>query len=195
MISSQDVKKLEENSESSKIALMENAGRRVYETIKEKYGLKDKRILVICYHGNNGGDGFVSARYLCDEAETDVMFIGDESKLKDEAHSNYKRIEYNEKIQLVDEELINYEDYDIIIDAIFGIGFKGIISQEVSSIMDSVNESKAIKVSLDIPSGLVADSKELVNKFIKPDMIITFHDMKKILENFKDKTIVVDIGM
>ena len=41
--------------------------------------MSDKKILVVAYHGNNGGDGFVAARYLCDEAEVDMLFVGNES--------------------------------------------------------------------------------------------------------------------
>ena len=75
MILSQEMRELEAKSGIPRINLMENAGRAVYQTIKQGFDLKDKKILVVCYHGNNGGDGFVAARYLCDEAETDILFI------------------------------------------------------------------------------------------------------------------------
>src|SRR3990167_2491252 len=91
-ISSQDMRILEAKSSIPRSVLMENAGRAVYRTIKQRFDLKDKKILVVCYHGNNGGDGFVAARHLCDEAETDILFIGDESKLKKEALANLKEL-------------------------------------------------------------------------------------------------------
>src|SRR3990167_4902084 len=99
MISSHDMRVLEEKSGIPRSVLMENAGKAVYESIKERLDLKDKRILVVCYHGNNGGDGFVAARYLSDDAEVDILFIGDESKLKKEALANFKKIEHNDKVQ------------------------------------------------------------------------------------------------
>lgn len=71
---------------------MENAGKAVYDAIRQRFELRDKKILVVCYHGNNGGDGFVAARLLCDEAETDVLFIGDEAKLKKEALAKDKTV-------------------------------------------------------------------------------------------------------
>ena len=85
MISSQDMGVLEAKSGIPMLNLMENAGRAVYQAIKQRLDLNDKKILIVCYHGSNGGDGFVAARYLCDEAETDVLFIGDEAKLKKDA--------------------------------------------------------------------------------------------------------------
>lgn len=174
---------------------MENAGKQVYQNIKEKFGLKDKRILVVCYHGNNGGDGFVAARHLCDEAETDVLFVGDENKLKNEALANYRKIGNNAKIQFIDEYQVDYGAYDIIIDAIFGIGFKGELGRDISAILEFVNESKASKVAIDIPTGIYADSAEIKGKYVNADLIITFHDLKKSLEQFQDKTIVADIGI
>ena len=60
----------------------DNAG---FPMRKDVRGGGRKKILIVAYHGNNGGDGFVAARYLSDEAETDILFIGDESKLKKEA--------------------------------------------------------------------------------------------------------------
>ncbi|GAG44238.1 unnamed protein product, partial [marine sediment metagenome] len=61
MISTQEMKQLEDSCGIPKIVLMENAGKAIHEILKEKFDLKDKRILIVAYHGNNGGDGFVAA--------------------------------------------------------------------------------------------------------------------------------------
>lgn len=197
MISTQEMKQLEDNCGISKLQLMENAGKGIYKTLKERFpNLKDKRILVVAYHGNNGGDGFVAARYLCEEAETDILFIGDEEKFKEEAKINFKRMENNERIQLlIDLEQTDFEDYDIVIDAILGAGTSGEIKESIASVIDEINNSTAFKVAVDIPSGINPDTGESANKAINADLIITFHDIKQGLEKFKDKTIIVDIGI
>lgn len=195
MISSQEMRALEANSGIPRPNLMENAGRAVYCKIKQRFDLKDKKILVVCYHGNNGADGFVAARYLCEEAETDVLFIGDESRLKKEALANFKRIERNEKMQFLTDDKVDFDEYDIIIDAILGIGIYGGLNREISAIIDDINNSKAYKVSVDIPTGMDPDTGNIVEKSVNPDLIVTFHDIKKGLERFQDKTVVVDIGL
>ena len=195
MISSQDMKILEAKSNLSRLNLMENAGRAVYHIVKQRFDLKDKKIIVVCYHGNNGGDGFVAARHLCDEAETDVLFIGDENKLKREASVNFKKIEYNEKIQFLVEDKVNFGDYDIIVDAILGIGIQGKLNKEISAIIDDMNNSKAYKVSVDIPTGIDPDTGFVADKCVNADLIVTFHDLKKGLEKMQDKVVVADIGL
>ena len=195
MISSQDMRILELKSQIPRISLMENAGRAVYQVIRQRFELRDKKILVVCYHGNNGGDGFVAARYLCDEAETDVLFIGDEDKLKKEALINFKKIENNEKIQSLLDDKVDFDEYDFIIDAILGIGIQGRLNREISAVIDDINKSKAFKVSVDIPTGLDPDSGEVVEKCVNADLIVTFHDMKNGLEKFESKTVVADIGL
>lgn len=197
MISTQEMKELEDNCGISKLQLMENAGKGIYNTLKEKFSnLKDKRILIISHHGNNGGDGFVAARHLCEEIETDVLFIGDETKFKEEGKINFKRIEENNKIQLlIDSEQVNFNDYDIIIDSILGTGVSGELREPINSIIGLINESTAFKVAIDVPTGINPDTGEPANKALNPDLIIAFHDIKKGLENFKDKTIIVDIGI
>ena len=195
MISSQDMRFLEANSQIPIINLMENAGKAVYKAIKQKFDLKDKKILVVCYHGNNGGDGFVAARYLCDEAETYILFLGDEAKLKKEALINLKKIEHNEKIQFLVDDKVDFDAYDIIIDAILGIGIQGMLSKEISAVIDDINNSKAYKISVDVPTGLDSDTGIAVEKCVNADLIVTFHDLKKGLENLQDKTVVVDIGL
>ena len=195
MISSQEMRDLELQSQISRLVLMENAGRGVYNTLKQKLGLKDKKVIVVCYHGNNGGDGFVAARHLADEAETDILFIGNENKLKKEAMTNFKKIERNDSIQFLTDEEVDFSNYDIIVDAILGIGIKGRLNREISAVIDDINSSKAYKVSVDIPTGLDPDSGEIIDKCINADLIVTLHDMKKGLEKYQDKTVVVDIGL
>ena len=195
MISSQEMRILEAKSSIPMLSLMENAGRAVYQTIKHRFELKDKKILIVCYHGNNGGDGFVAARYLSDEAETDVLFIGDENKLKKEALNNFKKIERNEKIQFPVEDEVDFNEYDIIVDAILGIGVQGRLKNEISSIINDINNSKAYVVSVDVPTGMDPDSGAVTDKCVDADLIVTFHDLKKGLEKFQGKTVVADIGL
>ena len=195
MITTEEIKQLEESCGIPKIVLMENAGKAVYKILKEKFDLKDKRILVVAYHGNNGGDGFVAARHLCNVAEVDVIFVGDEAKLKEEALVNFKKIENNEKLQMLSLEAVDFSDYDIIIDAIFGTGIKGEIEDPLATLIKNLGKAKAHKVSIDVPSGINPDTGEKANVFFEPDLIITMHGMKKGLEDYKDKIVVADIGI
>ena len=195
MISSQDMRVLEAKSNIPRSILMENAGIAIYRVIKQRFDLKDKKILVVCYHGNNGGDGFVAARHLCDEAEADILFIGDENKLKKEALINFKKIEHNEKVQFLVDDEVDFDEYDIIVDAILGVGIHGRLNREISAVIEDINNSKAYKVSVDIPTGLDPDTGVIVDKCVNSDLIVTFHDLKKGLEKMQDKTVVVDIGL
>ncbi|MCH8003789.1 MAG: hypothetical protein IH934_04100 [Nanoarchaeota archaeon] len=92
-------------------------------------------------------------------------------------------------------ETIDFSDYDIIIDAIFGTGINGEIKDPLATLISNLSKAKAYKVSIDVPSGINPDTGEKANVYFEPDLIITMHDIKKGLENFKDKTIVVDIGI
>lgn len=195
MISSQDMRVLEAKSSIPRSVLMENAGKAVYRVIRQRFDLKDKKILLVCYHGNNGGDGFVAARHLADDAETDILFIGDESRLKKEALSNFKKIEHNEKIQFLTDDEVDFGEYDIIIDAILGLGIRGRLNREISAVIDDINNSGAYKISVDIPTGLDPDSGGVIDKIVNADLIVTFHDLKNGLEKFQEKTVVVDIGL
>ena len=195
MISTSEMRILEEQSGIPRIALMENAGRVVYETLKQKIDLIGKKILVVCYHGNNGGDGFVAAGYLCDYAETDILFIGNEDKLTKESMANFKKAEHNEKIQFLIVDEVDFGEYDIIIDAILGVGIRGRLKREISSVIDDINNSKAYKVSVDVPTGFDPDTGLIIDKCVNADLIVTFHDLKTGMETLRDKTFIADIGL
>jgi hydroxyethylthiazole kinase-like uncharacterized protein yjeF len=195
MISVKEMRELEENSALTRQHLMENAGKAAYTAIKSNLDLKDKKILLVCYHGNNGGDGFVAAKHLCEETETDILFIGDESRMNKETLLNYRKAGNNPKIQMLMDDEVDFDTYDIIIDAILGIGFNRRLNREISAIIDDINHSKAFRVSIDIPTGIGPDTGDAMDKCINADLIITFHDIKKGLIHLKDRTVVVDIGL
>lgn len=195
MITAAEMLDLEAESGIPVIRLMENAGKAFADALREKADIKNKKILIVAYHGNNGGDGFAAARHLCDDSEVNILFIGDEKKMKKETLSNFKRIENNEKIQFLNLEAVDFSDYDIIIDAIFGTGINGDIKDPVATLISNLSKSKSCKVSMDIPSGINPDTGEKANAFFEPDLIIALHDIKKGLVDYKEKTVVVDIGL
>lgn len=202
MISTKDMKELEDNCGIAKITLMENAGRGAYQYIKTNLIVSDKiiahndkKFLIVCSHGNNGGDGFVLARYLKNDAEVDVLFIGDEDRLKEEAKENYKSIENDNEVQLFENyEMIDFSDYDIIVDAILGTGIKGALNDKLKAIIERINDSGVYLISLDIPTGLNPDTGE-VDIMINANLILTFHDAKDGLSNFMEKVEIIDISI
>lgn len=195
MITTEEIRELEDSCGISKDVLMETAGQQIAQTLKETFDLKNKRVLIVSYHGNNGGDGFVAARHLADTVEVDVLFVGDELKFKDEARRNFKKLGTIDAVQILTLESIDFSDYDYIVDAIFGTGVSREVKDPLSTLIKKLSATKAYKVSIDVPTGVDPNTGEKANVFFDPDLLITMHDYKKGLEDYKDKTVVVDIGI
>ena len=199
MITSTAMAALEKESEAqgiTKRSLMENAGAGIYKVLKDRFSLKDKRILVVCYHGNNGGDGLVAARYLAKECAVDVLFLGDEEKFKPDAREYFEKIIDKPGIFVVNDYAeMDFGQYDIIIDAIFGTGIKGALSSQLIEVIHLINSTDAFKVSIDIPSGMDPDTGKVNGVAVEPNLIICMHDLKKGLAALKEKTVIVDIGI
>ncbi len=219
MLTSQQLKELEEYAESIGIEakeLMENAGKAVYEAIKQKYSvgghdLDGKRIIVFCGQGNNGGDGFVAARYFAEAAEnfpTVILFFGEKEKLSSESYDAYMSVKNKATIIpiLNREDLAKFHFQEhhqhILIDALLGIGVKGALREPISFAIDYFNSLPGIKIAVDIPSGLDPDTGEIHEKLCGVDFIVTFHDTKPGLamrngmnSGFTGKVVVVDIGL
>jgi len=184
------MKYLEETCGIPTLELMENAGKGIYLELKKRFNLKNKNIVILCGNGNNGGDGFVAARHLKNEAKVSVIFLGERIKLTDEAKINYFKVLSNIKNDI---NLIYKAN--ILIDAMIGTGIKGEIEEPYSAAIDKFNFAKCFKVAIDIPTGLDPDTGQVLDKMCKVDLILTIHDMKPGLEKYKDKVIVVDIGI
>lgn len=160
--------------------LMEKAGRSCFSFINENYQ-NVSHILVICGKGNNGGDGFVIARlaqemginvtvYLCADSES---LVGDAKTAFYNLQKTNATIIFQSELQLTNEFLQDNE-YDIIVDALFGIGFKGILTSEYIALIDVVNDYQAKVISVDVPSGVDATTGHVTTTAIVADSTITF---------------------
>ena len=161
--------------------LMENAGTAVYNLIKKIVKKYDK-IAVLAGPGNNGGDGFVTARHLLqNNYNVHIYYTGNDNNYKSSSKTNLDILK-NFEIPLRNfEELNSLDEYDIIIDGLFGIGLKREVQGIYDKIITMANKSKAVKVSIDIPSGLYADNAFVDNNVINADYTVTFSCLKYCL--------------
>jgi NAD(P)H-hydrate epimerase len=160
----------------SVLQMIENAGRGIAEEIEKLYG-KGKRIAVVCGTGNNGADGFVASRFLQNCNEVHVFLCGKEEEIKtEEARLNYSLLKNSDMhiscIRDSSEATDLFEGFDIIVDALFGIGISGELREPARSIVCSMNTSRAKKVSIDVPSGWGTSF------VVRPDLVFNLHFKK-----------------
>lgn len=191
------------------IVLMENAGRGVSEiAIKMLEDIGHARVSIFCGKGNNGGDGFTTTRHLMNkEIEVATFLIGREEELSAAARTNYRILtEMNaqvEKIQTDDDWKQIKEkavDADLTIDALLGIGLSGEVKGLYKSIIESLNRAPSPILSVDIPSGLNADSGKPCGVAIKAKKTVTLGLVKTGLitdegMNYAGEVVVIDIGI
>jgi len=199
MISGREIKVLDKNSEFYGVPntrLMENAGKGVADYIIKQLRPKDKNIIVLCGTGNNGGDGFVAARYLAQKYGTSVFLTGKEKDIKTKiSKNNFQKLKkINLKIYDINHlkklgELLSKNH--IIIDSMLGIGLTGELRKPYNDIVEKINklENKTI-ISVDTPTGFGTKNA------VKPDAAITFHDIKNGMNKKNSGNItIVDIGI
>jgi hydroxyethylthiazole kinase-like uncharacterized protein yjeF len=139
--------------------LMENAGRSTYRLLRKRYLRGHERILIFCGKGNNGGDGFVIARYAVrDGFNTEVLLLADPDSLQGDARLNMElyrsvggKLIVAESAQGIDGKI---ETCDLMVDAIFGTGLAKEVVGTERGVIEAINRSGKPVVSVDIPSGL-----------------------------------------
>jgi NAD(P)H-hydrate epimerase len=137
-----------------------------------------QRIIVACGPGNNGGDGYVLARLARElRLQVRVLSIGDPAKLRGEAQQAYQEFAANGGAT---EEWngSNSLAADVIVDALFGIGLARNIDGTVARLVEAINRSRAQVFALDIPSGLHADTGEVLGTAVHAQRTITFIGLK-----------------
>lgn len=191
------------------IVLMENAGRQAVAAMEAMYDdLADRRVAILCGRGNNGGDGFVVARTLAQRGvAVSVFLIGRVIDVRGEARTN---LEILGRLGLTVVEVADSQawelhfsevsDCTLIVDAIFGTGLSSPVSGLIESVIADVNTSGIPIVSIDLPSGLSADSHEPIGPSVDAELTITLAAPKLPLvlppaETRAGDIVIADIGI
>lgn len=165
------------------LILMENAGIKVAEAVKSRlHGrVQGARVLVLAGKGNNGGDGLVAARHLYNQgAEVTIVLLAQEAEVAGDARINLEIVKKLpiKVIQVKDEKDLHpvrvaLLSTEVIVDAIYGTGFKGKPPALVSRLVRLVNNSQRLVVAVDIPSGVEADTGKVEGEAIKAHCTVT----------------------
>lgn len=188
--------------------LMENAGAETAMVILDL--LKDIEhplVHIFCGKGNNGGDGFVIARHLSNNGvEVEIFNIVAENEIKGDALINYKIVK-NMELPITHigkpADLAKYEEYEsphIIVDALLGTGIKGAVHGFVKDVIDFLNDLDIPIVSVDLPSGLNADSGVVDGSAVYAEATVTMALPKRChlfypARHFVGELYIADIGM
>ncbi len=206
-ITSRNMRALEVNAEYfgvSLLQLMENAGRNIAAEINMRFQ-KDQRIVIFCGLGGNGGDGFVAARHLLSMgfSRLAVVLAGKSKDLTHEAAKvNWVALQYlRESVPILEANDVSdlpIVPVDVVVDALLGTGTKGKLKPPISQFVNHINSLKAVKVAVDVPTGIDSDTGEVLGCAVKADFTVTFYKAKKGLAASKEyvgKLVVRDIGL
>jgi hydroxyethylthiazole kinase-like uncharacterized protein yjeF len=185
------------------LVLMENAGWGIVN-LAETLVQKKARILLICGKGNNGGDGFVSARHLSNRGfRVKVFLLGHPADLTKDAQTNY-RIVKKMGIPVIQKSLSRLKtllkDSNLVIDAIFGVGLTRAVEGIYHEAIALVNVSRKPVLSIDIPSGLDSDTGKTLGIAVRAKMTGTLGLAKRGLlvgdgPYYAGKIKVIDISI
>ena len=153
------------------IVLMEKAALALEEVFLERIPT-DSRVLIVTEKGNNGGDGLALGRLLLEEGYTvDFYEIGVIPHDSD-SHQIQKHI----LEQMEADFLMKFpdEEYDVIVDAIFGVGLKREVAGRHREVIERLNQMEALKVAVDVPSGVDASAGQILGIAFEADITVTF---------------------
>ncbi len=194
------------------LLLMENAGKGVVQTMKERYGsLSGKLVYILCGKGNNGGDGAVVARHLLIHGSiVKVLLTCNPGELKGDALTNFQILQSvqrklsHSKLQLISfsslKKMKMLQAPDFIVDALLGTGFTGTLTGKYKAVLGWANGLPSKKVSIDIPSGVNSDNGVAESIAFKADLTVTMALKKNGLtlndgRSYAGQLECVDIGV
>jgi ADP-dependent NAD(P)H-hydrate dehydratase / NAD(P)H-hydrate epimerase len=173
------------------IVLMENAARGTADVMDAYiFELSRQHTLIVCGSGNNGGDGCALARHLIERGCTvTVALLAPVARLKGDARINadiirrMARSDSSGKLTLISPvtlpKLKQLPRIGVVVDAILGTGFKGSLKPKVAAIVEWMNTQPAVRVAIDIPSGIDADTGQAHGVSFMADYTSTMGLMKR----------------
>ncbi|HUE90369.1 MAG TPA: NAD(P)H-hydrate dehydratase [Vicinamibacterales bacterium] len=191
------------------LVLMENAGRQVVAAMEAFFSdLAERQVAIICGKGSNGGDGFVVARTLHQRGiDVSVFVVGQVADIKGDARLNIEilgRLGLT-VVEIADEgqwelHFSEISDHELIVDALFGTGLKAALSGIYETVIADINGSAIPVVSIDVPSGMSADTHDLIGDCIDATVTVTLGAPKLPLilppaEEKSGEVVIADIGI
>lgn len=200
----------------SRLCLMESAGKSLAEEVGKiaVYTFsKPVKVVIFTGSGGNGGDGFVAARYLLNRGYDVDIYM-----LKDNIRSPYSKtnleILENMRPRLSRLNIYNLKTLDdinncevaksfdsefVIVDGLLGTGIKGKLQTNIRRAIEIINESKGVKISVDVPSGMDPLTGEVSDLAVVPDYTISFHKIKTGVRDAEEELVgglvTADIGI
>ncbi|WP_196139621.1 NAD(P)H-hydrate dehydratase [Aliikangiella sp. G2MR2-5] len=179
--------------------LMEAAGRAAYQTLKHNWP-EARNILILTGKGNNGGDGFVVARLATEERKRVTLCnFCEPDNIKGDALIAYQKL-HTSGIAIKSWDKLDLSAFDLVIDAMLGTGIKGALRSPFDQVIAQLNKAKVPVLSIDIPSGLEADTGSVVTEAVHADMTVTYIGHKKGMytgtsANYRGKVKLFDLGV
>jgi NAD(P)H-hydrate epimerase len=128
---------------------------------------KTDRILSVCGPGNNGGDGVAAARLLNQKGyAVAIAFLGEEEKCSAQMKAQLMKAK---ELNIPFENCNKLPEYNVIIDAIFGIGLTREVNGPYAAAIRLINEGNHLVFAVDIPSGINADNGRVMNVAVRAD--------------------------
>ncbi len=159
--------------------LMENAGLAAYRVLSSVVDLAQQETVVFCGSGNNGGDGLVVARLIYSAGgNVQIVLLSDSSKFAAASAVNYKAAEALGIPIVSVGDISDLDDFlenvDVVVDAILGTGLQREVTGDYADVIDAINRSYAVVMSIDIPSGVQGDTGQALGVAIQADCTVTF---------------------
>jgi NAD(P)H-hydrate epimerase len=176
--------------------LMESSGHALAREIRE-YVDPGGAVTVVAGRGNNGGDALVAARFL-DAYDLRICLLGrPETITTDIARENWAALQQAEypTEQVRDSTAFELTDPDLVVDAMLGTGIAGDLREPAATAARAMNDGNATVLSVDVPSGLDAETGALAETAVDADHVVTFHDTKPGLDDLDATVTVADIGI
>ena len=152
-----------ENEPIGSVDLMERAASALYEWFMKRCKTKEVSVKIFCGIGNNGGDGLALARmFYATNIIPQVFVVRYYDKMSRDCEINFERLKEETDVPMFDilseDDFPNIYDNDIVIDAIFGSGLNRAVDGFTAELIKHINKSNAIKIAIDLPSGLFVSS-------------------------------------
>ena len=172
-----------ESGAVSGLTLMERAGEAVVEALLAEWPAWEAspgRAVVLCGPGNNGGDGYVIARLLQRRGwQVRVFALGDPARLPPDARVNHDRWGALGEVIVPAGEGFSLPEADLVVDALFGIGLTRPFDGPFARLPVADLRAGGVRVvAVDVPSGLDADTGQVLGQVVPADLTITFHRAK-----------------